>query len=412
MTNIVESTASGSVKRKKKKPWWSIRNPKNIDGLIMFAICLLALFGSIMVASASMGVPQEYTIGALLKASIKPLVYSAIGFVLMCWAAAHFSMNIFKSGRLLIVAGGAILALLFCLMFPAVNNARGWIQIPGLKWTIQPSEFTKTVAVLVVAWYLGDRKKPEKNWFFLVYKPILYIMIVCFIIMVLQNDTGSALVIFLISCVCMLIPENDQLKGFQFFLRTCFWMLVALLIFLLVTPAGEKIIDALPLQDYQKYRFTSAINPFEDEHNYGYQLISGLTAFASGGMFGNGFGNSIHKYMNFPQADSDYILAILVDELGFAGFLVLMAAYCAVIYRLFYYALKMRSDKGRIILIGTAMYLVFHIFLNIGGVTGLIPLTGVPLPLISAGGSSTLSVMFAIGICQAVIAAFRNGELL
>ena len=115
--------------------------------------------------------------------------------------------------------------------------------------------------------------------------------------------------------------------------------------------------------------------------------------------------------MNFPAANTDYILAVLVEELGFAGFAVLMVLYGIVIFRLLYHARKIKSEKARIILIGTAMYLLIHMVFNIGGVTGLIPLTGVPLLMISAGGSSTMAFMAAVGISQAVIIRHKNGEI-
>ena len=110
-------------------------------------------------------------------------------------------------------------------------------------------------------------------------------------------------------------------------------------------------------------------------------------------------------------ANTDFILAIVVEELGYIGFLMIFIPYCLIVWRLLQYAWRMKSEKGRIILTGTAMYIVVHSIFNIGGVTGLIPLTGVPLLMISAGGSSTLSLMCAIGIAQAVIGQYKRGEI-
>ena len=171
-------------------------------------------------------------------------------------------------------------------------------------------------------------------------------------------------------------------------------------------------IESLPfLKTYQKNRFLSAVNPFIDQYGDGYQLVNGLVSFATGGWFGVGFGKSIRKYTNFPAANTDFILAVLVEEMGFCGFLVVMGLYTFLIVRLFLYAAKIRSEKAKIILVGTAMYFMVHIFLNVGGVTGLIPLTGVPLPLFSAGGSSAMSMMLSVGISQAVISRFHKGEI-
>ena len=136
-----------------------------------------------------------------------------------------------------------------------------------------------------------------------------------------------------------------------------------------------------------------------------------MISFATGGLTGVGVGASIQKYTNFPAASTDYILAIIVEETGILGFVALFAGYMLIIMRLFNYAKRIESEKAKMVLIGTAFYLFVHYVFNVGGVTGLIPLTGVPLLLMSSGGSSTMSFMMAIGVCQAVICQYRTGRL-
>ena len=114
--------------------------------------------------------------------------------------------------------------------------------------------------------------------------------------------------------------------------------------------------------------------------------------------------------MYLPEATTDYILPIIVEELGIFGFLFIVLLYGVILYRLFYYAFKAKSEGYKVILIGTAMYLSVHFLLNVGGVSGLIPLTGVPLLFISSGSSSLLSVCIAIGISQAVISRIRTAS--
>jgi cell division protein FtsW len=199
--------------------------------------------------------------------------------------------------------------------------------------------------------------------------------------------------------------------NFQRVLKILFWLSVAFAVYLL-SPMGEHMIEGFDfLKDYQKERFLSAFNPFADPYGNSYQLINGLISFSTGGWLGTGFGSSVRKYTNFPAANTDYILAIVVEELGYAGFCFLMLLYCTIIFQLFRHATRIKSEKARIIMIGTAMYLMVHMFFNIGGVTGLVPLTGIPLLMISAGGSSTMSFMMAVGISQAVISAYRRGEI-
>jgi cell division protein FtsW len=205
-----------------------------------------------------------------------------------------------------------------------------------------------------------------------------------------------------------MIPTNPQLKWLKI-TAGCMIALLVIGIFVLVyTKFGEALINALP-DGYQKKRFISAVNPFLDKYDSSYQLVNGLIAFASGGWFGRGLGNSVRKYTDFPAASTDSILSILVEELGFVGFLVMIIFFGIIIFRLLKYAQKIHNEKAKIILVGVAMYFMIHIFFNIGGVTVAMPLTGIPLLLISSGGSSTISAMMSLGIAQSVISSYRRG---
>ena len=388
--------------------------PKGFDAGLHITMILLSLFGIAMVGSASMGLSVGNNTYLLISLA-KQTIYVLAGFFAMTFLANHFKMSFLKSSAFSSLIILTCILLVVCLGFGGYGGAKAWIIIPlGItEVSIQPSEFAKIVAILIVAAYTADISKRFKSSYEMLKKPLIFLLLMIFIVAVLQSDFGSAVVIFLISCVCLLIPNHPQMRKFEIFLRVCFWLVVILAIFIL-SPYGEKIIESIPeyiLKEYQKNRFISAIDPFKDRYGVGYQLIKGLVSFASGGFFGRGFGNSIQKYMDFPAANTDYILAIIVEELGFVGFFVLFALYGIIIFKLLSYALKMKSEKGKVILVGSAMYLLFHMFFNIGGVTGLIPLTGIPLLVVSAGGSSTMSFLACIGICQAVIALFRRGEL-
>ena len=166
---------------------------------------------------------------------------------------------------------------------------------------------------------------------------------------------------------------------------------------------GEKF----PYFAHITTRFENAINLFRP-YVGGYQPINGLYGIARGGLQGVGFGESIQKYGYLTQSDNDYILSIVIEELGVFGLGIIVAGYAIIIKRLFYYAFRTKSEGYKVILIGTAMYIFAHFVLNVGGVGGLIPLTGVPLLFISSGGSSMMSIMSAIGISQAIIARIRR----
>ena len=240
--------------------------------------------------------------------------------------------------------------------------------------------------------------------------PVLSIGAYVLIVLLVQKDFGSAMVIALITFIIVMIPTNPQLRTTKILAGVVIALLFGGIILIVYTKFGENLINALP-DGYQKNRFLSAINPFADKYDSGYQLVNGLIAFASGGWFGKGLGNSVRKYTDFPAASTDSILSIIVEELGFVGFLVMIILFGIIIFRLLKYAQKIKTEKAKIILVGVAMYFMIHIFFNIGGVTVSLPLTGIPLLLISSGGSSTISAMMALGISQAVISAYKRGYI-
>ena len=382
------------------------------DLMIHLAMFALMIYGTLMIGSASMGLAVSNP-SYLVKTVIKQIVFVVVGYFIMCKLSNWFRLERLKSKKFPFLIIGMEVLLVSCIAFTASGGAHAWIRIPipGMEVSLQPSEFAKIISILIVAAYLGDVKKiyPRKRDLFV--RPLLFIGIYLITVLFVQHDFGSMAVIFLIVCVCLLIPTHPQAKNFQIFLKIAFWVMVGVAIFIL-SPLGTHLIESLPfLSTYQKNRFLSAVNPFQDIYGSSYQIVKGLVSFADGGLFGVGYGNSVRKYTDFPAANTDFILAILVEELGFLGFLLLIALYSLIIFRLLYFATKIQNEKAKIILTGTAMYFVVHCFFNIGGVTGLIPLTGVPLLMISSGGSSTMSIMFMVGIAQAVISQYNRKEI-
>ena len=382
------------------------------DLMIHLAMFALMIYGTLMIGSASMGLAVSNP-SYLVKTVIKQIVFVVVGYFIMCKLSNWFRLERLKSKKFPFLIIGMEVLLVSCIAFTASGGAHAWIRIPipGMEVSLQPSEFAKIISILIVAAYLGDVKKiyPRKRDLFV--RPLLFIGIYLVTVLFVQHDFGSMAVIFLIVCVCLLIPTHPQAKNFQIFLKIAFWVMVGVAIFIL-SPLGTHLIESLPfLSTYQKNRFLSAVNPFQDIYGSSYQIVKGLVSFADGGLLGVGYGNSVRKYTDFPAANTDFILAILVEELGFLGFLLLIALYSLIIFRLLYFAMKIQNEKAKIILTGTAMYFVVHCFFNIGGVTGLIPLTGVPLLMISSGGSSTMSIMFMVGIAQAVISQYNRKEI-
>ncbi len=388
---------------------FSLRMPYRYDMIIHLCTLILAVFGLFMVASATMG-QAGGDVMSLAKTIIKQLVFTVAGYLGMVVMARWFSFERVK--RLIAPIVLMTFILLLMALFWEVGGARAWIKIPipGQEVTIQPSEFAKVVIIMVIATYLGDIRNQKLSARDLLRNPLLIVGGFCFIVAILQSDFGSAIVMAGIACICFLVVSHPALARLQRGLVMILLIGVAFTVWIL-SPMGEHLIESLPFESYQIQRFTSAMNPFADQYGSGYQLINGLVSFARGGWTGLGYGNSIQKYTNFPAASTDFILAIVVEELGIFGFLVILISYGFLVGRMLMFAMKMKSQRGRVVLVGVSMYFFIHFLFNVGGVTGLIPLTGVPLLMISSGGSSTMAVMIAIGMAQAVIAQYRQKKL-
>ena len=384
--------------------------PLGYDKPIHLTLIALTVFGLIMSTSASMGTDAADYIG-LIFTVVKQLGFAVLGYLAMLLLSRLFTFSLCKKYLREIVIG-TIIALLACLFFREVGGAKAWIRIPiaGREITIQPSEFAKISIMIIMATFLGDVEKQDISFKDLIKRPLGFVLLFVFIVFILQSDLGSAVVMSAIAAVCFLIPKHKILGRAQLHLILTVLGVLGLIVIVFATPLRNVILNT-DSSFYMIRRFTSALNPFLDKYGTGFQLIKGLISFATGGLTGVGVGASIQKYTNFPAASTDYVLAIIVEETGILGFLFVFAGYMLIIMRLFNYAKKIESEKAKMILIGTAFYLFVHYVFNVGGVTGLIPLTGVPLLLMSSGGSSTMSFMASVGICQAVIAQYRTGKL-
>ena len=396
-----------SMKKKRRIHLSFYRATSGADLAIHFCMIGLMIFGLIAIVSASMGLVNGDNKKLILVAA-KQIFFLIVGYGSMHFMSKHFHLSFLKSRLFNTLIVVTLISLLVPLAFTAAGGAKAWIRFGG--FTIQPSEFAKIMTILIMARFLGDNRRQYHSWLKMAARPFGYVLSIFLIVFILENDLGSALIIFIIFGVVFLIPKHSQLKGVQRFFKTAFWTGVVASYGLLYTGFGEKIISSV-VTGYKKARFTAMFNPFHDTYGAGYQLINGLISFATGGLKGRGIGQSIRKYTDFPASNTDFILAIVVEETGMLGFGLLMLLYGTILIQLFRYAIKMKSEAGKMILIGTAMYLLVHMVFNIGGATGLIPLTGVPLLMISAGGSSTWSFMMCIGISQAIISQFNRGEI-
>lgn len=388
-----------------KKILFTFKMPKRFDTALHFSVLVLVFFGTLMIVSTNAG----STGGPLLLAKVfaKQMVFVLVSYGLLTFFANNFTMKrAYKWCKYV----GVILfiALLSTQLWEDTLGSKAWIHIPvpGMEVTIQPAEFAKIFMIVIMAVYIELAGRKNFDFWTIIKTPFTYFVII-FIAIILQKDIGTMLVLLMIIAICFLIPSHVNLRKFQRIVKIGFVCGGIGAVFMM-TETGLKILEKLPVIEHVAVRVQNAINPFDNPYSGGYQLINGLYSFARGGVTGVGLGESIQKYGYLTQSDNDFILSIVVEELGIFGLGIVVLGYGLIIQRLFYYAIKTKSEGYKIILIGTSLYVFIHFFLNVGGVSGLIPLTGVPLLFISSGGSSLMSISIAIGISQAVISRIRR----
>lgn len=387
---------------------------KGTDRGISFCVALLTIYGIIMIGSASVGQTADKGANFATINMIKQTIFVLGGYFMMFVLTRSFKPSILDTKWFGIVVFVGIASLFACLPFEA-KGSHAWIPIG--PFTIQPSEFMKIVMILYCAYHFGEveqlcvipknisrNKKDElqqKKLWYCFARPVIVCFFVFIVIAALQKDLGSAIILIF---VCMMTffmsprPYYNRLKV------TCLGLMGVGFVFIV-------LVASFVLKDYQLGRIITWLHPLKDPLNDGWQLTNALIAFAGGGLLGRGFGASRQKYGYIAESHNDFISAIIFEELGLVGFLLFLIPYVYIIYMMFDYGFKVEKSSSKLILFGIGTYFFTHLLINVGGVSGLIPMTGVPLLLISSGGSSTLAAMCALGIGQAIIAKYNKDKL-
>lgn len=376
---------------------------KYVDFTIIITYVLLALIGLIMIYSASMVSASRSELDNPEHFYLRQLLWMAPGFLIVFFMTYFMSGEFLKNKKLQItLVVGSLIVLLFTHFFGVeVNGERNWIQISFFR--IQPSEFFKIVVILYLA-YIYNRKRVFHNSLRKdIVMPLFFIAAIS--LLVLFNDFGTWMVL-LSMMVGMFFYSGAPLK---FVFKT--GGVVALGIGAIF--GLRYMLNGSILSGYQQARIETFINPFTDPAGAGYQLTNSLISISHGGVTGTGLGNGVMKLGYLPEPHTDFIFAVIAEELGLIGVIVILILYMVLIFKALYYA-GISTDKFySLIAAGVAIYLSIQVFVNLGGISKLIPLTGVPLPLLSYGGSSFLSISIAIGLL--IIAAKhvkRNRETL
>lgn len=352
--------------------------------LVLTVICLI--FGVMMVGSASS-----------LKAYMSKLdsFYYFKRQLLFIFIGLFATFIILKTpikkwrGLIYFAVIGVLGALVYVLFSGKVmNGISGWLFIGGFG--IQPSEFAKTALILFMA--ITFEKFMRIKYISNVAKVLPFIVPFIYIFLIfLQPDFGTMMILLGITAVIFLIVPYDRKTKLVMSSFTVFSCLI-LVIAMLVTGKG--------FSESQMARFNYKDPCTRYREQTGYQVCNGYIAINSGGLLGSGFGNSKQKYLYLPEAHTDFIFAIIIEETGLIAGILMLLAYFIIIWRIILIGKKSYNLQGTIICYGVATYIALHVMVNLGGVLGIIPLTGVPLPFYSYGGSFMINLLICLAFVQ------------
>ncbi len=360
-----------------------------LDKPLLIVMIVFLVFGLIMVLSASSMASYMRYDKNIYDYFIKQAIFILAGLVAFL-IATYFPTKLFKkiSPFLMFI----LILSLVGLMFYGNDNgtSQSWYNLKVI--TIQPSEMGKIIIVLYLANYYNNHKDELDNQWILL-KPLI-LVIINFVLIAMQPDLGTASVIF--GIVVMIFYALPLKKQTRTPINKIFLGGILLVVLSLILTGGSF------LRDYQLERF-NFLNPCERyEEESGYQLCNSLIAFKNGGLTGKGIGESTQKYLYLPEAHTDFIFPIIVEEWGLIVGIIIILLYLFILYRILNIAKKATNLGNSIIAYGVFAYLLLHISINLIGVMGIGPLTGVPLPFLSYGGSYMLTLLFAMGLVQRV----------
>lgn len=351
---------------------------KKYNKLLLLAVILISLFGLLMIYSSS-NIWAEYKYNDPYKYLKSQAIFLIIGYILMIIISKFPYQNYKKLANIIFLTCTIMLIL---VLIPGIgtvrNGSRSWFGIGSLG--LQPSEFAKLGLIIFTSKYLANNTKELKN----IKKgvlPILGVLLLIFGLIMLEPDFGTGVVIVMTIIVLLFISGVK----INFFIKIGILGLLGVIILILIAP-------------YRLERIISFINPWTDPLGSGFQIIQSLYAIGSGGLLGLGFGNSIQKHFYLPEPQTDFIFAIISEEFGFLGVLIISTLFITIIYSGLKISMRCQDNFGKFLAFGITFGLAFQTILNLMVVVGLLPVTGVTLPFLSYGGSSLLISLINMGI--------------
>jgi len=352
-----------------------------VDKWLSLSAILLMLYGLLMITSASMLV-SEKQYNFAYHFLIHQLVFLGLGIAAIVGICNIPLKKIQKLSPILLLVG---LVLLFLVLMPGlgrvVNGSRRWLHLGFL--TLQASEFMKLFFILYLASYLQRFQEQVKTQWIGFIKPCVFLLIIVALLLG-EPDFGTSVVLVL-TCFLMLFIAQARLS---IFILLTVVMIAGLILIAIVSP-------------YRLLRITSFLHPWQHEYGSGYQLTQSLIAFGRGGWHGVGLGNSVQKLFYLPEAHTDFLFAVLAEELGLMGELILLILFVVFIARCFYLAQlaqKVHSLFAAYVAFGLGFVIAVQTFINMGVNIGLLPTKGLTLPFMSYGGSSLLVTCMMLGV--------------
>ena len=360
-----------------------MKDLRKADKWLLLIIIIFSIFGLIMIFSAS-------SVSTILRYDYSSayffwhqLITLAVGYFL----AIIVLLTPTRKWKLLAYLGviGIILALFYVLIYGHISgNARSWFRIGPIS--IQPAEFAKSIAIISMGYYYNNIAKVKKNLFNLYYIPLAIAVIIAYLIFK-QPDKGGALIFLMIVGLTFLSVPRVQ-NNFLQVVKT--GVIVLIIVGIPLALNWDKFVSG---EAGNRLNFQDPCEKYYEDEGSGYQVCNGLIAISNGGLFGVGLGKSSQKYMYLPDSHTDFIFPIICEELGLATGILIILGYFFMLYRINRIAREADNVRNRTIAYGTFWFFTIHIIINLFGVLGLMPLTGIPLPFLSYGGSFTINAI-------------------
>jgi len=358
-----------------------------IDKTLFAAIVILIFIGLIIIFSTSYS-----SAGTDFLNFKKQFVFSMFGIVLMT-GVSFFNYRALKNYTGIFYISACFILSAVLVYGLSIRGSTSWFNLGFFNF--QPAEFVKIAIIIIMAKYLAK----ENNLFNDLKKIIvsgIYIFLPVLLI-ILQPDLGSALVIIFIWLSMLFVVGTNKR-----------YIILILFTGLLLFTASWSYV----LEDYQKDRIITFVNPQSDPYGAGYNVIQSIIAIGSGEIWGKGLGHGSQSQLNFlPEKHTDFIFAVIAEEMGFIGVLLVLGLFGIIFYRLFEIVRESQNNFGKLLVLGTALMLMFHVVVNAGMNMGIMPVTGIPLPFISYGGSSLVSFLIMMGLVQSVYIKGRGYKI-